>query len=53
MAKDRKRGGLSTSSSYSTDQLLRIHRRFCQLQAICKSSAALPQRKRSAAPSGN
>ncbi|XP_052253125.1 uncharacterized protein LOC127859659 [Dreissena polymorpha] len=37
----------------ATSQLLRTNRRFCQLQVICQSNAAPPQRKRSAAPSSN
>ncbi|KAH3860037.1 hypothetical protein DPMN_022930 [Dreissena polymorpha] len=53
MTNGRRRGELSTSRSYSTGQLLRTHRRFCQLYAICQSSAAFPQRNRSAAPSSN
>ncbi|KAH3783018.1 hypothetical protein DPMN_160945 [Dreissena polymorpha] len=53
MMKGRRRGGLSTSKSYSTGLPLCTHRRFCQLQAICQSNAALTQRKRSAAPSNN
>ncbi|KAH3695818.1 hypothetical protein DPMN_083277 [Dreissena polymorpha] len=51
MTKDRRRGGLSTTRSYSTGQVLRPNRRFRQLQAICKSSAALLRRKRSAGSS--
>ncbi|KAH3888484.1 hypothetical protein DPMN_012520 [Dreissena polymorpha] len=53
MTKGRRRGGLGASRSYSTGQLLRTHRRLCQLKAICQSNFALPQRKRSAAPSSN
>ncbi|KAH3747429.1 hypothetical protein DPMN_181856 [Dreissena polymorpha] len=45
MTKGRIRVGLSTSRSYSTGLHLRTHRRFCQHQAICQLSAALPQRR--------
>ncbi|KAH3746499.1 hypothetical protein DPMN_180907 [Dreissena polymorpha] len=38
----RRRGGLSTSKRYSTDQLLRTQRIIRQLHAICQSSASLP-----------
>ncbi|KAH3841143.1 hypothetical protein DPMN_114601 [Dreissena polymorpha] len=51
MTKGRRRGGLRTFRSYSTGQLPRTHRRFCQLLVICQSNTALSQRKRSAATS--
>ncbi|KAH3738288.1 hypothetical protein DPMN_044921 [Dreissena polymorpha] len=53
MTKNRRRVGLSTSRSYATEQLLLIHRRLHQLQAICQSSAALPRMMRSTVPSSN
>ncbi|KAH3836708.1 hypothetical protein DPMN_110081 [Dreissena polymorpha] len=51
MTNGRRRGGLSTSRSFSTGQLLGTHRRFYQLQSICQSIVVLPQMRRSAAPS--